>query len=139
MSVIFKRTKILATLGPPTNSAEMIEKLAQAGVNGFRLNFSHGDYAERDEQIKWIREATGKTGKPVAILQDLQGPKIRLGTLNENTDVHTGDEIILDYKAEHNGMIFPVQYNLAEKVRVGEPIYIFDGKIRTMVIEIVSD
>ncbi|HRN97166.1 MAG TPA: pyruvate kinase [Candidatus Saccharibacteria bacterium] len=139
MGVIFKRTKILATLGPPTNSAEMIEKLAIAGVNGFRLNFSHGTYEERDEQIKWIREATSKTGKPVAILQDLQGPKIRLGILNENVDVHTGDEITLEYKAEHSGMTFPVQYNLAEKVKVGEPIYIFDGKIRTVVIDIPTD
>ncbi|HRN90059.1 MAG TPA: pyruvate kinase [Candidatus Saccharibacteria bacterium] len=139
MSVIFKRTKILATLGPPTNSAEMVEKLAQAGVNGFRLNFSHGNYEERDEQIKWIREATSKTGKPVAILQDLQGPKIRLGILNENVDVHTGDEITLEYKAEHSGMTFPVQYNLAEKVKVGEPIYIFDGKIRTVVIDVPTD
>lgn len=139
MSVIFKRTKILATLGPPTNSAEMIEKLAIAGVNGFRLNFSHGTYEERDEQIKWIREATNKTRKPVAILQDLQGPKIRLGQLNENVEVHAGDEIILDHRAEHNGMTFPVQYNLAEKVKVGEPIYIFDGKIRTVVVDIPSE
>lgn len=139
MSVIFKRTKILATLGPPTNNAEMIERLAAAGANGFRLNFSHGTYEERDNQIKWIREATHKTGKPVAILQDLQGPKIRLGALNENIDVSAGDEIILDYKAEHDGMVLPVQYNLAEKVKVGEPIYIFDGKIRTTVIDIPSD
>jgi len=139
MSIIFKRTKILATLGPPTSNPEMIEKLALAGVNGFRLNFSHGDYAERDDQIKWIREATKKIGKPVAILQDLQGPKIRLGMLNENTAVKTGDEIVLDYAAEHNGMTFPVQYNLAEKVKPGEPIYIFDGKVRTTVLEIVSD
>jgi len=139
MSLIFKRTKILATLGPPTSSPEMIEKLALAGVNGFRLNFSHGDYPERDDQIRWIREASTKIGKPVAILQDLQGPKIRLGMLNENTDVKTGDEIILDYAAEHSGFTFPVQYNLAEKAHVGEPIYIFDGKVRTTVIEIVSD
>ena len=139
MSIIFKRTKILATLGPPTSNPEMIEKLALAGVNGFRLNFSHGDYAERDDQITWIREASEKIGKPVAILQDLQGPKIRLGMLTENTPVKTGDEIILDYAAEHNGMIFPVQYNLAEKVKVGEPIYIFDGKVRTTVIEVPSD
>lgn len=139
MSLIFKRTKILATLGPPTSSPEMIEKLALAGVNGFRLNFSHGDYPERDDQIRWIREASTKIGKPVAILQDLQGPKIRLGMLNENTDVKTGDEIILDYAAEHSGFTFPVQYNLAEKVHLGEPIYIFDGKVRTTVIEIVSD
>ena len=139
MSVIFKRTKILATLGPPTSNPETIEKLALAGVNGFRLNFSHGDYAERDNQIRWIRESTERTKKPVAILQDLQGPKIRLGMLNENTDVKQGDEIILDHAGEHNGMTFPVQYNLAEKVKVGEPIYIFDGKIRTTVIDIPSD
>jgi len=138
MSITFKRTKILATLGPPTSTPEMIEKLAVAGVNGFRLNFSHGDYPERDDQIRWIREASAKIGKPVAILQDLQGPKIRLGMLNENTSVKTGDEIILDFAAEHNGFTFPVQYNLAEKVKVGEPIFIFDGKIRTEVIEIVS-
>jgi len=138
MSITFKRTKILATLGPPTSTPEMIEKLALAGVNGFRLNFSHGDYPERDDQIRWIREASTKIGKPVAILQDLQGPKIRLGMLNENTSVKTGDEIILDFAAEHNGLTFPVQYNLAEKVKVGEPIFIFDGKIRTEVIEIVS-
>lgn len=139
MSVIFKRTKILATIGPSTSSPEVIEQLTRAGVNGFRLNFSHGDHAERDEQIRWIRETSQNIGKPVAILQDLQGPKIRLGVLNENVDVHTGDEIILDYEAEHNGMTFPVQYNLAEKVKPGEPVYIFDGKIRTTVIEIVSD
>ena len=139
MSVIFKRTKILATLGPPTNNYESIEAMAKAGVNGFRLNFSHGSYEERDQQIEWIRTASAKLGKPVAILQDLQGPKIRLGNLTENIDVKTGDEIILDYAAEHNGNTYPVQYNLAEKVQVGEPIYIFDGKIRTTVIDIPSD
>jgi pyruvate kinase len=139
MGIIFKRTKILATVGPATNSPEMIEQLILSGVNGLRLNFSHGDYDERTLQIKWIREASKKIGKPVAILEDLQGPKIRLGMLNENTDVKKGDEIILDFEAEHNGLTFPVQYNLAEKVKVGEPIYIFDGKVRTEVIEITSD
>ncbi|MFZ2776104.1 MAG: pyruvate kinase [Candidatus Microsaccharimonas sp.] len=139
MGIIFKRTKILATVGPATGTPEMIEQLITAGVNGLRLNFSHGDYAERDNQITWIREASKKIGKPVAILQDLQGPKIRLGMLNENTAVKKGDEIILDHAAEHNGMTFPVQYNLAEKVKVGEPIYIFDGKVRTTVLEITSE
>ncbi len=139
MSIIFKRTKILATLGPPTSNPEMIEELVLAGVNGFRLNFSHGDYSERDDQIRWIREASKKIGKPVAILQDLQGPKIRLGMLNENTDVKKGDEIILDHGAKHSGFTFPVQYNLAEKVKPGEPLYIFDGKVRTTVLEITSD
>jgi len=139
MSIIFKRTKILATLGPKTNSSEMIEKLMIAGANGLRLNFSHGTYEERDQQIEWIRNATAKTGKPVAILQDLQGPKIRLGNLKQDTDVQMGDELILDYAAEHNGFTLPIQYNLAEKVKIGEKIYIFDGKIRTTAIKIVSD
>ncbi len=139
MGIIFKRTKILATLGPITSTPEMIEDLIVAGTNGFRLNFSHGDYAERDDQITWIREASKKIGKPVAILQDLQGPKIRLGMLNENMSVKKGDEIILDHASEHNGNVLPVQYNLAEKVKVGEPIYIFDGKVRTTVLEITSE
>ncbi|MFY9227996.1 MAG: pyruvate kinase [Candidatus Microsaccharimonas sp.] len=139
MGIIFKRTKILATVGPATNSPEMIEQLIDLGVNGLRLNFSHGDYDERTKQIEWIRSASKENGKPVAILQDLQGPKIRLGMLNENTDVKKGDEIILDFTAEHNGLTFPVQYNLAEKVKAGEPIYIFDGKVRTTVLEITSE
>ena len=139
MAIVFKRTKILATVGPDTSTPEMLEALIAAGVNGIRLNFSHGTYEEREEQIPWIREASKKLGKPVAILQDLQGPKIRLGMLNENTSVKKGDEIVLDYAAEHNGLTFPVQYNLAEKVKVGEPLYIFDGKVRTTVIEIASE
>lgn len=137
--MIFKRTKILATLGPVTSTPEKIEELMQAGVNGFRLNFSHGTHEERDEQIPWIRAASQKAGKPVAILQDLQGPKIRLGSLNENVTVKTGNEIILDHAAEHHDNVLPVQYNLAEKVQVGEPIYIFDGKVRTTVLEITSE
>lgn len=142
MAIIFKRTKILATLGPATNNPEMIEELIKAGVNGIRLNFSHGSYEERDEQFPWIREASKKIGKPVAILQDLQGPKIRLGALKDNRfEVKKGDEIILDHSVqEHDGSAnLPIQYNLAEKVKIGEPIYIFDGKVRTTVVEITSE
>ena len=139
MSVIFKRTKILATVGPPVHSYEKIEAMLLAGVNGFRLNCSHGTDEDRDEQIAWIRQASEKHAKPVAILQDLQGPKIRLGNLNENLPVKKDDELLLDYAAEHDGLTLPVQYNLAEKVKPGEPIYIFDGKVRTTVLEITSE
>lgn len=138
MSVIFKRTKILATVGPATNTYESIEALATAGVNGFRLNFSHGTYEEREQQLEWAREASKKVGKPVAVLQDLQGPKIRLGNLKDNLPVTKGDELTLDFAAEHDGLTIPIQYNLAEKVKPGEPLYIFDGKVRTTVLEIVS-
>ena len=142
MNETVKRTKILATLGPATNTPAMIDALLAAGVNGFRLNFSHGDYAERDEQISWIREASRRAGTPVAILQDLQGPKIRLGALAGNHfEVKKGDEIVLDFAVnEHDGTNrLPVQYNLAEKVKTGEPIYIFDGKVQTTVLAIESD
>ena len=142
MSSFFKRTKILATIGPSTDSAEMIEEVIMAGVNGCRLNCSHGSNEERDRQIAWIRAAAEKKGKSVAILQDLQGPKIRLGMLKDNRlDVKTGDEVILEAKEfEHDGgMTVPVQYNLAAKVKVGEPLSMFDGKIKSEIIEIVSD
>ena len=140
MNTIFKRTKILATLGPATNTPEKIEELMKAGANGFRLNFSHGSHEERIDQMQWIRDASAKLERPVAILQDLQGPKIRLGVLNDNNQpVKKGDEIVLDYAAEHDGLTMPVQYNLAEKVKVGEPIYLFDGKIRTTVVDIPSN
>ncbi len=133
---LFKRAKILATIGPATNSYDAIKRLMLSGVNGFRLNFSHGNYEERTEQIAWIRKASQEVGKPVAILQDLQGPKIRLGNLHEHVQVQTGDELTLAYGAEHNGLIIPVQYNLAKKVKPGERLYIFDGKIRTTVLSI---
>ena len=141
MSVIFKRTKILATVGPAVDSAEQIQAMAQAGVNGFRLNFSHADHGHVDEQIEWIRQASEAAGKPVAILQDLQGPKIRLGVLSsDKVDVKKGDTLVLDYALEReDGLNLPVQYNLAQKVKPGEPLYLFDGKVRTVVQEIVSD
>ena len=142
MSKLFKRTKILATIGPATNSAEKIEEVIMAGVNGCRLNCSHGSNEERDQQIKWIREAAAKKGRSVAILQDLQVPKIRLGMIRDNhLDLKKGDEVVLEAKEgfEHNGgMTVPVQYNLAPKVKVGEPLSMFDGKIKAEIIGIES-
>ena len=132
----------MATIGPASDSEEMIEKLINGGINGARLNFSHGSYQEHADKITKIREISARLGKSIAILQDLQGPKIRLGDLVDNRfDVVEGDEIVLDYAIEqHDGSAnLPVQYNLAEKVKVGEPVYIFDGKVRTEVIEVPSN
>lgn len=142
MSKLFKRTKILATIGPSVFGAENIEKIIMAGVNGCRLNCSHGTNEERDEQIQQIRAAAKKKGRSVAIIQDLQGPKIRLGVLKDNhLDLHEGDEIILEAAEdfEHDGgLTVPIQYNLAEKVKVGEPLSMFDGKVKAEILEIVS-
>ena len=133
--MIFKRTKILVTVGPATNSYEQIEELIANGANGIRLNFSHGTQAERDTQIGWIRAASKKLGKPVAILQDLQGPKIRLGNLQHDVEVQGGDEFLLEYQGQHHDNVIPIQYDLVGKVSPGQSIFIFDGKIRTKVLE----
>ena len=139
---LFKRTKILATVGPACFSEEKLREMVYAGVNGFRLNFSHGSYEERDEQIRIIRKYAEERGRNVAILQDIQGPKIRFGDLkDDHYELKKGDEIILDYavKEHDGGSTLPVQWNLAEYCKAGEPISFFDGKIKAVVLERTSD
>jgi pyruvate kinase len=130
----FKRTKIIATIGPSTNSYQKILALIKAGANGIRLNFSHGSHEEREQQITWIREASAAYGKPVAIVQDLQGPKIRLGDFEGIINVRKGQSLSFQYNAdmERSGHI-PTQYDLSKKVKRGERLYLFDGKVRTTV------
>jgi pyruvate kinase len=133
----FKNTKILATIGPATDSYESILAMMKAGVNGFRLNFSHGDYEERKTQINWIRKASKEYGKPVAIVQDLQGPKIRLGDFEGVVAVNKGQELVLGYDIEYKlGGALPVQYDLSKKVKRGETVLLYDGKIRGTVTSV---
>jgi pyruvate kinase len=133
----FKRTKIIATVGPATNSQQAILDLIKAGANGIRLNFSHGSYEERSEQIAWIRQASSEYGKPVAIIQDLQGPKIRLGDFDGSIAVKTGQAVTFGYRADYaaTGQL-PTQYDLSTKVKAGERIYLFDGKVKATVDEV---
>src|SRR3989344_391269 len=130
----FKRTKIIATVGPATSSYETILSMIKAGANGLRLNFSHGGEAERIEQIKWIRQAANEYGKPVAIIQDLQGPKMRLGDFEGSINVVSGQDLAFKYEADfgRTGWL-PTQYDLSNKVKRGERLYLFDGKIRTVI------
>jgi len=130
----YKRTKIIATVGPSTDTYEAIEKLIMAGVNGLRLNFSHGTLEERLRQITWIRKAAAKAGKPVAIIQDLQGPKIRLGEFEGIINVQKGRTMSFAFKAdyEQTGQI-PLQYDLSKKVKRGERLWLYDGKVKTTV------
>ncbi len=130
----YKRTKIIATAGPSTDSYELIKALISAGANGIRLNFSHGDHEEHKQRIKWIRKASSELSKPVAIIQDLQGPKIRLGDFDGIINVKAGQNILLKYRGEYKeGGPIPVQYDLSKKVKRGERLYIYDGKVRTTV------
>lgn len=133
----FKRTKILATVGPSCNSYETILDLIKTGANVMRLNFSHGAPEDREQQIKWIRKAALAYGKPVAIVADLQGPKIRLGDFDGIINVRAGQDLTLKHDAdyERSGHI-PLQYDLSKKVRRGEHLYIYDGKVKTTVTSV---
>ena len=127
----FKRTKIVATVGPSTNSYEAILRLLKAGANGIRLNFSHGNNKERDQQITWIRKASKELGKPVAIIQDLQGPKFRVGDFDGEVTITTGDRLVFAYEADFAGTgHIPTQFDISDKVKSGEQLFLNDGKIR---------
>lgn len=136
----YKHAKIVATIGPVTSSYEKVEQLIKAGANGLRLNFSHGTNDERVEQIDWIREASKKLGKPVAIIQDLQGPKIRLGDFDGVIPVQAGVHLQFGYNSDYATTgIIPTQYDLSKKIKRGERLYLFDGKLRTTVTTVSKD
>jgi pyruvate kinase len=133
----FKRTKIIATVGPATNTYESVYELIKAGVNGIRLNFSHGDQAGHAAYVPWVRKASAELGKPVAIIQDLQGPKIRLGDFEGVIPVQAGQNLTFGYKVAYQpGGPIPVQYDLSKKVRPGERLYLYDGKVRSAVTSV---
>lgn len=133
----FKRTKILATVGPASDNYETIRAMIRAGANVLRLNFSHGTEDERVKQIKWIRQASADYGKPVAIIQDLQGPKIRLGDFDGIITVQTGQSLAFKYNADYESSgLIPTQYDLSKKVKRGQRLYLYDGKVRTTVASV---
>lgn len=130
----YKRTKIIATIGPATDDYESIKQLIASGANGLRLNFSHGTHDEHLQRITRIRKASKELGKPVAIIQDLQGPKIRLGDFDDIIRVKRGQVLTFGYKADwvESGII-PTQFDLSAKIKRGERLYLYDGKVRTVV------
>ncbi len=133
----YKRTKIIATCGPSSLEYDTIHKLIAAGANGIRLNFSHGNHEQHATTIKRVRKASKALGKPVAIIQDLQGPKVRLGEFDGIFQVEKGQSIRLRYNAdfEREGVL-PTQYDLSKKVKRGERLYFFDGKVKTTITSV---
>ncbi len=127
-------TKILATIGPATSSYELVLELIKSGVNGFRLNFSHGTHKEKGEQIKWVRKAASELGVRVSIVQDLEGPKMRLGDFDGALEVKRGQTLVLEHDADfsQSGHL-PTQYDLSTKVKRGERVMLFDGRVISQV------
>jgi pyruvate kinase len=135
-----RKTKIICTIGPATSSMEMIVKLIEAGMDVARLNFSHGAHEEHQQVMEMLHEASLKTGKNIGILQDLAGPKIRLGTLSKpSIKLEHGQKVIL-FSGDHSDSDeIPVNYPyLAEEVAPGRRILLADGLVELEVEKVES-
>jgi pyruvate kinase len=133
---MFKKTKICATIGPACEDLATLVNMVKAGANIARLNFSHGDHKSHAVLIKNIRKAEEITGEPIAIMQDLQGPKIRVGKLPENgVSVKIGDELVFSaFLTEYKGKEIPLDYpDLHKFIEPGQRILIDDGHIEVKV------
>lgn len=133
-----KKTKIVATLGPACSSKEVIKRMIDAGVNVFRVNFSHADYTDVKERIDIIRGLNDEFGYTTAILADLQGPKLRVGVMKEDVVVNPGDIITFQTAEDVPGTKERVYMNYKEfprDVNPGEFILLDDGKLMFEALE----
>jgi len=137
-----KHTKIIATVGPSSQDTETLERMIRAGVDLFRLNFSHGDHAYHAQSLTNIKEAARRTGRHIGVLQDISGPKVRIGDLAGNIRLAEGDtiecvreELVGDFVAPGRLRVSLNYPEIIGKVEVGDPIYLYDGIIRAQVVE----
>ena len=129
-----KKSKIVATLGP--NSNDKIEEMIKAGVDVFRLNFSHADHKTHKNSIKAIRETAKKLDSKTAILQDISGPKIRIGEINGILELKRGDKVRLVKSNPKSAYDLTISYpEIIDDVKIDEYVFFADGSIRTKVIE----
>lgn len=126
-----KKTKIVATLGPACNSKDVIEEMMTIGVNVFRINFSHAEYENVAEKIKEIREINIRNGFNVAILADLQGPKLRVGVMEKKVKLKKGDTFTFTTNECEgtNEKAYMTYQNFPKDVKPGEQILVDDGKL----------
>jgi pyruvate kinase len=138
LTEVFAKTKILCTIGPATSSVEMIKNLILSGMDGVRLNFSHSDYNFYTQLYESINQACSEEKVPLAVLVDLQGPKIRVGQLKEpEVEIITGRDIeITTDDIEGDNKIISTSYkSLVRDAKIGDPVLIDDGLLRLTVKE----
>ena len=134
----FKKTKIVATLGPSTQSEEVLKNMIKAGVDVFRVNFSHAQYSDVKERIETIRKIGASLNQTPAILADLQGPKLRIGTMQRDVILRPNDIITFVTGKEFEGTAERVYMNYIQfpkDVKAGEQILLDDGKLIFKVLE----
>jgi pyruvate kinase len=144
--ISFNKTKIVATVGPASSAKEMLRALVKEGVDVFRLNFSHGSHDDHLKVINFVRELNIELGTHVALLQDLQGPKIRVNEVEDGTVIVAGQEIIITtVQLKGNAQKVSTSYEgLPKDVKPGDMILIDDGKLELKVkevrgVEVVSE
>jgi pyruvate kinase len=141
MSIAPRRTKIVCTIGPATSEEPMIERLVAAGMDVARVNCSHGDASELEELVRAVRAVEERLDRPLAILADLPGPKLRVSRLAEPRRVESGDELVLASAGAAGGDDLELGFELdfARVVRPGSPVMIDDGRVRLRVVEALGN
>jgi pyruvate kinase len=133
------RTKIVCTLGPSSASREALRALVDAGMNVARINFSHSTHEQHAATIALVREVAEETGRPIAILGDLQGPRIRIGDLPADIELADGSDVVLVPEAQAKSGEVPVTYErLPEDVHVGDRVLINDGLLDLVVLDVTA-
>jgi len=134
------RTKVVCTLGPATSSPERIHALVRAGMNLARVNMSHGEHEHHAKVIASVRAAAYEAGRPVAILADLAGPKIRVGELAESIQLEVGSTVIVAPEGSARGDEIPTTYaELAEDISVGDTVLMDDGLLEFTCVGVDGD
>lgn len=136
--VSYNKTKIVATIGPASNNKEMLKALAREGVDVFRLNFSHGKHEDHQKVVNYIREINDELGTHIAILQDLQGPKIRVNEMEPGIEIKAGETITITTKEVlgNKDLVSTSYEGLPNDVKVGDMILIDDGKLELRVKDV---
>ncbi len=134
-----RRAKIVATIGPASDSEQALESLMKAGMNIARLNFSHGTHEQHQKRVAAIRAVSKRLGLPIGILQDLQGPKIRVGKLVAPLQLEVDEQICLfatnDEPPQTNNQLLPVDFReLFDSVHEGDRLLLDDGRLALQVV-----
>ena len=136
-----RRTKIVATIGPASREPETLLRMIEAGMDVARLNYSHGTLDEHAETVRRVRDAAGRVGRPVAILQDLPGPKLRIGPLREDiVELKPGEHLTFSVDGEEregDASRMSVSWSgMADALEKDAVLYLADGSVRLRVLEV---
>jgi pyruvate kinase len=137
MALTDRRTKIVATIGPSSNEEPMLSRLIAAGMDGARLNFSHGTHEQHALSAQRVREAQAAAGRPIALIADLQGPKLRVGDLSEQVELEVGETIVVaGAEAAREGDLPVAPAVLGSVLKPDQDVLVDDGHVRLRVLDV---